>query len=355
MVGSASPTIESLRDETWEEWGPALKSILGLPDPLPDFSSPLKLGTLCSGTDAPVVSMRRLLGPENVEHVYSMDWNKHCEDFVCCNMPPAHFYKDVACLLQGTAGAPCSRCSTTTCTGFMKEVDMVIMGFPCTPFSVLNVSRYMDGYDPFEHKAARPVFVLIEALKADTIQPKMVILENVAGMLNTLTGKLAQQYKTPLDFLLHGTSTRKNHRGQRVKFQHGLTFLEKYKCAHFTHDSHYAGLPMIRRRLFIILIRRDLCDGDVSGKLLGLLDKVKKHPLSPSPLSSFVREDIPMKIKKKAKYALRKTQSDWQSGDRRLQEGTQLASPWQRGAQALYHIGIAGVARLSLGTRGGVD
>eukprot|EP00959_Pyramimonas_sp_CCMP1952_P447380 9367480-Pyramimonas_sp.AAC.1 len=135
---------------------------------------------------------------------------------------PAHFYKNVSILLSNKAD--CVRCGKTTmCQAFRtEEIDMLVMGFPCTPFSALNFERFGDDYNPFMHRDAGPLFDLIQFLKKPKAflpkKPKFVILENVKGLTQPLKAGPAVDagFNTPLDYILKGTSCIKDAKTSKM-------------------------------------------------------------------------------------------------------------------------------------------
>ena len=177
--------IDNMLPETWEEWPIALKRLLSIPmvPPNNDLAA-LKVATLCSGTDGPVASLDELLGTGGYRHIYSFDHWRPAQAFICANFKPDHVYGDVEHLLS-TTGSPCCVCNKPDCKGYMEEVDMLVMGFPCKPYSSLNLSRWLEGYDPYEHPEAKPLFALVKFLKReDTTKPKVIILEMWQGCCN---------------------------------------------------------------------------------------------------------------------------------------------------------------------------
>ena len=287
---SSDGVADHVLPETWQDWAPATVKLLKLPRP-PRYARPLQVATPCSGTDAPVHALEMLVGKAGVNHVFSVDNWSASESFILHNFTPAHFYGDVADLLNGKAGAACSCCKGSTCSAYQTHtLDVLIMGFPCKPYSALNMRRWADGYDPFQDPNAGPFFNFRLWLgREDTPKPRCVILENVGGLLQPFScSSVPQQYKTPLDYILRGVS----RQGTR-KIKHGLEFLPEYAITHLTLDARHAGLPMRRRRVFIVMIRRDLVRDHAHpfDAFHGLLSKVKSHPLTALSLEEFVHDD----------------------------------------------------------------
>ena len=288
-VGSSEAQQQHL-PETWNRWSSALKRLLQIP--MTQGSSTLRVGTLCSGTDSPIQALHEILGlGDCVSHVYSVDHWEVSRKFICANFEPSHMYKNVDDILLDH-GANCCTCSSPRCRAYQEEVDLLVMGFPCKPFSSLNMSRYDDGYNPFLHPEAKPLFILQKFLKKkakDKHNPKVIILENVFGLLTPIRNKkMAQRYSRPIDIILNGITTMEDD-GQVQKYKHGLNFVKDYATFYCVLDALASGLPMRRRRVFIIMVRVDVYTQSAFDMFSMLFRKVVQHPLAPSPLHSFVR------------------------------------------------------------------
>ena len=184
---------------------------------------------------------------------------------------------------------------------------MFSLGFPCTPFSVLNIERFLDGYDPFRHPDAGPVFNFLKYIhKPCPTKPKIAILENVQGLLQPFRNKrLAARYKNPMEYLLFGECTVMEKGRKKIKFKHAIANLADYSYTFFSLDARCSGLPMRRRRVFLVLVRNDLLlqSGVQVGYIGDLVKRFKANPLSREPLSNFMvpeylRIDRPQKARK---------------------------------------------------------
>ena len=290
---------EGNMDGHWSQWANAICEGLGIcsggASPLGPRggqpAEPLNVGTLCAGTDAPVHSLGQLLSQDQYVHQFSLDNWEPSEDFIRTNFQPQHFYKDINVLLSDHASCCCCICGPSVPCAIFNEVrmDVLTMGFPCTPYSTLNVCRWVEGYDPFQEPAARPIFVLSEWLrKKDTPKPKLLILENVAGLMLPLNNSVMRiKYPTPLAYILEGSSFRMKD-GKRKKFRHGLMHVPDYTTKVITLDACTAGLPHRRRRVFIIMVHKDIQpDWD---KFNSMLRTVKTKPLKPFPMDDFICE-----------------------------------------------------------------
>jgi site-specific DNA-cytosine methylase len=93
----------------------------------------------------------------------------------------------------------------------------------------------------------------------------------------------------PLEFILNGV--RKDAAGRTVKY--GLNYLENYIVLDpVTMRSADLGLPMVRGRVFIILIRKDIvmkCCLDVT-QINSFIDYAKENPLPTASLIDFLAD-----------------------------------------------------------------
>ena len=117
-----------------------------------------RIGTDCSGADAPVWALRAMQVTH--EHIFSCDKDKDAEAFIRAASPPRMFFPDM--LKRPTSAIP--------------EVDIYVCGFPCTPFSTLRGHSTM----LFGEAAAKPYFAMLRVLRDR--RPSLAILENVIGI-----------------------------------------------------------------------------------------------------------------------------------------------------------------------------
>lgn len=118
----------------------------------------LRLGTDCSGAEAPVWSMRAMKVPH--QHLFSSDNATGPQQIIQANTPPTQkFFTDMV----------------ARCTDEVPHVDIYVAGFPCKPFSSLH-----HGSQLLKEKQAKPFFAVIKTLK--TMRPAAAVLENVKGI-----------------------------------------------------------------------------------------------------------------------------------------------------------------------------
>lgn len=141
--------------------------------------------------------------------------------------------------------------------------DILCAGFPCQPFSQCGKHK------GFDDDRGTMFFHIMKFIHFH--QPKVIILENVQGLLNHDSGN---------------TFIRIKHKLQEASYV--ITY-KVIKCSDY-------GLPQMRKRLFIIGIRNDLTLAEHIHKLLDL-DQYKKD----STLSSLLDKNF----EKKTAYTIR--------------------------------------------------
>ena len=174
----------------------------------------VRLGTDCSGAEAPVWSLRAL--QQSFEHVFSCDTSPQVRKFIAaCSPPTKTIFDDML-----------SRDLDT-----VPEVDVYACGFPCTPYSMLRSHQTK----LFKEVAAKPYFAVLKFLKHR--RPALAVLENVLG-LRRVIGKVLRD----------------------------LEKLKWYYVFWMTIDSEDLGELVARPRCYFLLVRRDASiSSDVSA------------------------------------------------------------------------------------------
>ena len=95
----------------------------------------LRVGTDCSGVDAPIYALKKLGIP--FQHVFSSEINKDCIKTILANHSPSIFYGD-----------PNSSTSNGDITqrdnSLTPYCDLYVCGFPCQPFSLSGSLKGID-------------------------------------------------------------------------------------------------------------------------------------------------------------------------------------------------------------------
>ena len=264
----------------WTEWPSLLAPIAGVVHPPQPSATPLRVATFCSGTDSPIAALEQVIGAENIRHVTSLDSMKASQEFIKANFSPEHLYSDIDCLSKKRA--ECMICGQK-CSGFNKPVDLLIMGFPCKAFSVMNPARWMPAHDPMQAQSSKPFLRFREWLENCSDPPKVIILENVAGCL-----KASKTRQAPVEFILRGEMV--NHKGKVQKY--GIEHDDRYMTVQTplqTCDRY--GLPLRRRRVFWVMLRKDQFSPQELVTMTKKLQDLNNYSVQTADLKTFVEED----------------------------------------------------------------
>ena len=135
---------------------------------------PLKIGTDCSGIEAPIVALN-LLGI-NYSHEFSCDNDKYAKETIMHNYKPKIFYDNIF-----------ERDHTK-----LPNIDLYCCGFPCQSFSTAGKR---EGFNK-PNKEGVIFFECLKVIKAK--KPNYFLLENVKGLIRHDKGKT---FKRILDLL----------------------------------------------------------------------------------------------------------------------------------------------------------
>ena len=166
---------------------------------------PLKVGTDCSGAEAPIWALRAMQVPH--EHVFSCDVDENVRKFIKSVCPPSgSIYCDM--LSRDRSGVPAH--------------DVYVAGFPCKPFSSLrrHSTRLM------REETAKPFFEVRRMISHH--RPKVAVLENVMGILAVMDKVVAHLQRIPGYIII----------------------VMPINCADL-------GQPVNRPRYYFVLVRRD--------------------------------------------------------------------------------------------------
>ena len=315
-VLSGSSTMPTpLKPPTWQHWAKYYSGLLGFK--VESVLEPIKISTLCSGSDAPVAALGEIVGEAKLRHEYSLDAASYPEKFVMVNFEPAHYFHADISAINDPSAAHCSVCRDQ-CRAHTKPADFEVAGFPCTPFSTLRGDRWAPEYDPWQQASSRPFLEIAHRLHSSSNLPRAMVLENVDGVERD-----TRSCGKPLHFIMHGVVMWK---GEEKKV--GLAFLEpRFHILPLVRMRASAfGLPFVRKRVFWILLRRDSFSTDDVQKILDNLAKIQAHPLEKSPIDSFITDEeeegiMPIKKRKTLQVMKMTTNSVITSGRVRHAQG----------------------------------
>lgn len=188
-----------------------LKSInmKNLESNLKKLKRPLRVGTDCSGIEAPIQALDLLNIP--YEHIFSCDYDEIVRESIKGNYNPKYLYDDIFNRNYDE----------------LPKIDLYIAGFPCQAFSTLGKR------EGFEDEANRGVvfFGCYETIKKT--EPDIFILENVKGLINHNEGDTF--YKI-------------------IKWLKKLKIYDIY--AEVLNTKNY-GVPQNRERVYIIGLKKN--------------------------------------------------------------------------------------------------
>ena len=126
----------------------------------------LRVGTDCSGIEAPIQALRVLGVPHH--HRFASDIDRHCVQTIKLNYAPEVLYGD-------PEGAHPDGDVTHRPSESVPDIDLYVAGFPCQPFSSAGFRRgFADG-------RGTVFFSCLSVIRAK--RPSYFVLENVRGLL----------------------------------------------------------------------------------------------------------------------------------------------------------------------------
>jgi DNA (cytosine-5)-methyltransferase 1 len=139
----------------------------------------------------------------------SVEIDNKCRDVLARHFPETQLFSDIKDVTGDQLRA----------TGFIPERGIITAGFPCQDLSVAGLRKGLDG-------SRSGLFWEIIRL-VDETQPRYLIIENVAGLLSSQSGR-------DLGIVIEALVQR------------------RYGIAWRVLDSQYFGVPQRRRRIFIV-------------------------------------------------------------------------------------------------------
>ena len=195
----------------------------------------LRVGTDCSGIEAPIQALKQLKIP--FKHVFSSEIDKYCIQSIKANYNPE--------IIFGDKEGPFPEGDITKRNiKDVPDIDLYVCGFPCQPFSLAGDRKGL------EDDRGNVFFSCLKVIKKK--QPKYFILENVKGLLSHDKGNT---WKIIWKNLL-----------KLEKYGYNI----KYKVLN-TRDY---GIPQNRERIFIVGCKNKNFDWPVKKKMRNLKDFV---------------------------------------------------------------------------------
>lgn len=171
----------------------------------------IRIGTDCSGIEAPIQALKSLSKKIKFKHVFSSDIDPYCRESILANYNPEIVYEDM----------------TKRNVKDIPSIDLYVCGFPCQSFSIAGERKGT------KEKRGQIFWQCLKVIKEKL--PSVFILENVKGILSIDEGKTFKKIIKSLN-----------------KIEDGL-YDVKWKVLN-TKDY---GIPQNRERIFIVGTRLD--------------------------------------------------------------------------------------------------
>jgi len=172
--------------------------------------SGIRVGTDCSGLEAPIIALRNLKVP--FKHVFSCDNDPEVIKTIQANQSPKVIYKDI----------------TTRDNSSVEPVDIYVAGFPCQPFSIAGKQQ------GFEDEKGRGTIFGDVFRYINGSHPKVFILENVKGLVTLQKGRY-------LNAILKALRNIADDAGNRI-----------YEIHHMVTNTNQHGIPHRRPRWYCV-------------------------------------------------------------------------------------------------------
>lgn len=172
----------------------------------------LRVGTDCSGIEAPIQALNQLKIP--IKHVFSCDIDKYCRESIEANYDPEILFEDMR--QRKVKDIP--------------DIDLYVCGFPCQSFSVAGKR------EGTEDQRGTIFWKCLEVIKKKL--PKIFVLENVKGLLSIDNGNTFKEIISSL---------------KGIKKNKNLIYNVDWKVLN-TKDY---GIPQSRDRVFIVGISKE--------------------------------------------------------------------------------------------------
>ncbi|CAK9042246.1 Hypothetical protein (Fragment), partial [Durusdinium trenchii] len=149
------------------------------------------------------------------------------------------------------------------------EEDLLLAGPPCQPYSRLSSLKRRVDWNPFDDPKGEAFLDTTRYIRHK--RPAVAILEEVADVMtpwpSTCQGTFFHKYKCPLDFMLSGEMEAS---GEKV----GLNHIPNYWLTTMILETSHYQVPQTRKRLYMVLARKDVCSEEVVVNLPEIAGKV---------------------------------------------------------------------------------
>ena len=183
----------------------------------------IRIGTDCSGIEAPIEALRQL--KINHQHCWASDINPYVIQSIKANYNPDIIFGDPDNKTSGDI--------TRRNHQLLPDVDIYVCGFPCQPFSSAGKRN------GFQDPRGTVFWSCVETIQC--VRPKCFILENVFGIMSHDKGNT---FKTII-------ST--------------LESLKDYTVDWKILNTRDYGIPQNRRRVFIVGMRRSITNKNMKS------------------------------------------------------------------------------------------
>lgn len=166
-----------------------------------------KIGTDCSGIEAPIQALKKL--NVNFSHEWSCEIDKYARESILANYDPKVIYEDI------------------TIKRNLPKIDIYVSGFPCQSFSIAG------NRGGFDDTRGTIFYYCLKTIKQS--QPNIFILENVKGILSHDSGNTWNIILNNLDSLK-----------------------TIYNIDYMILNTLDYGIPQNRERVFIVGIKKNI-------------------------------------------------------------------------------------------------
>jgi len=172
------------------------------------YGKEIRVGTDCSGIEAPIQALKELGIP--FRHVFSSEVDKYAIKSIKANYHPEIIFGDI----------------TNREMSKVPDIDLYVCGFPCQPFSQAGNRK------GFDDNRGNVFFSCLDVIKNK--KPKYFILENVKGLLWHDKRKTWNRILEELELLV------------------------EYNVDWKVLNTRDYGIPQNRERIFIVGIKKDV-------------------------------------------------------------------------------------------------